>query len=50
MEKSSLQAFYTTFAGIPTGNLDAILERLWTKHPLYKNHPSNPYKDSDVQI
>lgn len=43
-EKGSLQAFQNTFAWIPIGDLDMALERLWKNHPVYKDHPSNPYK------
>lgn len=43
-EIRSINAFKNTFSWIPIGDLKAIEERLWKKHPLYKNHPSNPYK------
>ena len=42
LEISSLEAFRTTFAGIPIGDLQAIEERLWESHWLYKDHPNNP--------
>ncbi len=42
-EEKSLQAFRDTFHNVPEWNLDAIIERLWKSHGLYKNHPSNPY-------
>ncbi len=43
-EEVSLTAFESTFAGVAIWDLDKILEALWRKHRLYKNHPLNPYK------
>ncbi len=35
-EDDSLEAFRRTFDGVEPGNLDAIVERLFERHPLYK--------------
>ena len=43
-EEWSLQAFQRTFEGIQAWDIPAIQERLWKRHPVYKDHPSNPYK------
>lgn len=42
-EQKSLDAFHSTFAGVPMWDFRAIEERMWREHGLYKNHPSNPY-------
>lgn len=44
-EQRSINAFHTTFAWVPIGDLDKITDTLWKKHPLYKAHPSNPFKN-----
>lgn len=45
MERKSLNAFRNTFAGIQMWDIDRLVGRLWRLHPLYVNHPSNPYKE-----
>lgn len=42
-EDTSLNAFSRTFEWIKERNITEIENRLWQNHPLYKNHPSNPY-------
>lgn len=36
-EDDSLEAFRRTFEGVELGNTEAILQRLFERHPLYKN-------------
>lgn len=45
-EEASLNAFFRTFEWIEKANISEIENRLWKNHPLYKNHPSNPYNKS----
>jgi len=42
-EENSLNAFLNTFKWINSWDINSIENRLWKDHPLYKNHPSNPY-------
>lgn len=43
-ERNSLNAFYSTFAWVPIGDIKRIEETLWKNHWLYRNHPSNPHR------
>jgi hypothetical protein len=44
MEIKSMETFNETFKWINQWEINKILTRLWEKHPIYKNHPSNPFK------
>lgn len=43
-EVASLEAFKRTFEWVEAWNINSILDRMWSAHPLYKNHPSNPFR------